>query len=230
MNGNGDGYFYPDKNLTREQAAQLIFNSENEIFDKTGHKKNIGTIENIKTQKLENNNKETIIDIRDTNGDLQQILIQSSKTGTLNEITGSKLDNSENVIVYKNGQIGFINTLTIGDKIKYINNVDNKLNFINVLSNKLTTEYIVAQINSVDTINKKINTTNFMNVDFPDEKITINFSINKSNTSPLSTYTYSASMPILIGDRLIKPEELDIYSTVLLTIENGIITYINSVN
>ena len=45
MNGTDNGVFDPLGKITREQAAQMIKNAENQIFSTLGYKKNIGSVE-----------------------------------------------------------------------------------------------------------------------------------------------------------------------------------------
>ena len=187
MNGDGKGNFSPTQPVTREQVAQIVKNAEGLILPIMKYEKKSGTIEDVSTtsdvSQGENITRNTF-NVRNSNGKLDQILtatLDNPVSPNKNELTGNQLPGPENdLVVYKNGQLGNKDLLKKGDKIEFIAAPDKTVKFVNVISSTDDTKYIGAQINSVDTNNSLLNVTEQFGLTSNDLNSAVSFDIGNS--------------------------------------------------
>lgn len=236
MNGTGNGNFYPDGFVTREQLAQIVMNLQNEIVLQTGIKPSEGTIEDIKTSydnSLGLSQTIKIFYVRNMNGDLD--LINTKKfdisDGKTNELTSLQLKTVKDFVVLRNGNLGKSELLSKGQKINYYTDKDKNVKFIKVSSDKTSTKYILAQIENVDISTKNIGITQLSTLASPDSKINLKDDINLlAESEPKKNYTYSNDVALLIYDKILDISELQPYEIVVMTVKNDIVTQIDSVD
>jgi hypothetical protein len=228
MNGDNNGYFRPTEPLTREQAAQVIKNSENFIFPLLGLEKKTGIIEDITVTKDfsgEAGLLKNTFNIRNSSGELHQI-----KTETLydpseyfkNEQNARPVPRAEKeLVVYRNGDIGNSSLLKRGDRIEYIATLDKTVKYVRVIPGTVQEGYIAAWVNSVDTANSSINVTQLFRLNQPDIDSAgdILFDVNDENINV--EYGYSSNVSVTIGGKRAAINELKPDMGVILTIQKG---------
>jgi hypothetical protein len=205
MSGLENGKFNPRGNVTREQMAQIIKNAFPVIFPLRGYEKELGTIEGIETsidfvdgQSVTQNS----INVRNSNGKLHQIFTEvfsDTSDNYRNELSGKvKAKENTDLIVYKNGWLGRSNTLEMGDRIEYTTTMDGKVVYVKVLSNTSDTNYLVAEVNSIDTVGQKLNISKIFDLKYPDVDIeNENFSYDSDGKDVNITYVYSNNVEVI---------------------------------
>jgi hypothetical protein len=228
MNGDNNGYFRPAEPLTREQAAQVIKNSENLIFPLLELEKRTGTIEDIisiKDFSGEAGLLKNTFNIRNSSGKLHQI-----KTETLydppgyfkNEQNARPVPGAEKeLVVYKNSTIGSSSLLKRGDRIEYIVTLDKTVKYVRVVPGMVQEGYIAARINSIDTANSSINVTQLFRLNGPDIDSAGDISFDMDDESINAEYGYSSNVLVTISGKRATIDELKPDMSVILTIQRG---------
>lgn len=140
INGDLKGYLKPDAVVTREQAAQMVYNSLDFIYPLMKLTKYTGVIENLfERTKASANLKITTFNIRNENRTLHTIEVSKPATAInlpYNEQT-TKLTakGTADIIVYKAGVIGDSSLIKFGDKIEYTSTLNGVIRFVQVLPN-----------------------------------------------------------------------------------------------
>lgn len=202
MNGEGNGFFRPDGNITREQVAQIVKNASNFLYPFLGYEKNMGIVEGIKSSTDFSEGRSITgktFNIRGTDGKLYTIFTKTDVTtdGSKNELSGASLKSGElDFPVFKNGWIRK-GDLIKGDRIEYIASTDSEVKYVKVLSNITDTKYIVAKINSVDTKSNTLNISKIFDLNYPDVNIEDkNFSFNEKGEDVDVKFTYSNNVEV----------------------------------
>jgi hypothetical protein len=85
-----------------------------------------------------------------------------------NEQSGNPVqDETYEVIVYKNDDIGLSDVLEIGDRIYYTVDADKSIKFIQYISNNKETKYIGVKINSIDETGNTIDVVKMFEMNYP---------------------------------------------------------------
>ncbi|MDP4094130.1 MAG: S-layer homology domain-containing protein [Bacillota bacterium] len=232
MNGDGSGSFYPTQSITREQAAQIIKNASAVAYPLLKYTKLTGSIEdkaNSSVASIGGNTGVSVINIRNSNGKLDQLTVQSAggKSG-INEETGQPVSgNEKEVVVYRNGQIGKSSLLKVGDKVEYIVASDNSVKFINVISANPGVKYITANIDSVDTTNGMISVTELYSSNYSDDSFSgTGPSVDKSVSGKTATFVYSNNVSVESGSGKQTITDVQPDTIAELKVQNGIVTAI----
>jgi hypothetical protein len=174
MNGTTSGYFNPKASIKREEIAQIIKNSQSVLFPALNYTRYLGTIESISYTEDNSTDKESLkkrIRIRTSDGLLHEMVLDDIKTDTdleKNEQSGNPVqDETYEVIVYKNDDIGLSDVLEIGDRIYYTVDADKSIKFIQYISNNKETKYIGVKINSIDETGNTIDVVKMFEMNYP---------------------------------------------------------------
>lgn len=137
MNGDGRGNFMPQASITREQAAQVVYNAVDFILPKLQLNKSAGTIERI-SQSVDRSSGLVLKDIylRNNDGKLDRISVTSqlSSENILNEQTGAPImDKVKDIVVFKKNAIGKSDVLEIGDAVEFFYDKINAIKYMKVL-------------------------------------------------------------------------------------------------
>ncbi len=236
MTGSGSR-ISPKQSITREQAAQIVKNSETPVLAALKYVKNSGTIENIAPTNDFTGNIAVAgkkITVRSTDGKTVSIqtTIPATTNGAKNENAGTVLTPRKGeLVVYKNGTIGNSSLLKKGDRLQFITDGTNVVKYVNVISNVNEVHYIAAQVNSVDRPNLLINITQLFTLDYPDVKsITGNISFAGAQNGKTS-YRVAAGADISVNGAKTTLADVTGDATAILTIDsNNIIKAIQCVD
>lgn len=232
MNGNGNGYFNPLQSVTREQSAQIVKNSSSYMLKALKYEKNTGTLENIELSRtiMDGQRFETaVLGIRNINGKLHKInigFINDPAHSGKNEQDGQELSPLVlDLVVYKNGVPAKSSVLEKGDRIEYITAEDNTVKYVKVFSSTTDTQYIAAQVKSINSEKSTIDILPFFTLQTPDIALAQKYiSFGSGSGTPLDSYIYSNNADVRIDGRAadIKSLEPDMY--VVLTVVNDMVT------
>jgi hypothetical protein len=156
MNGAAEGYFYPGKGIKREEMAQVLKNASEYIYKEQGLFDKYGFIENITnetTQKLDETIETTNIDIRNNEGALDRIVVQ-----TIYDINGNRIESDTRILepfekellVQGFTKLGDSSLLKKGDKIKYVIDSDNIVRYVKQISSEEGVIFIRGEIDAID--------------------------------------------------------------------------------
>ncbi len=238
MSGSGNGRFSPAQAVTREQAAQIVKNAESQVLTALKYKKNMGMVEGFSAvSDYSGGDKADLraIRIRSTNGKLHEIRVSPppSTGGGKNEQAGTPAPgNGQEIVVYRNGDIGNSSLLKAGDRLEYITNADNIVKFVNVISNTNDVTYVAAQVKSLDAENQLINVLQLLKLDYPDIKaLKRDVSFSAGSDAVNATYRYSANPTVTINGAKADIKDITPDSAIILTIAgNNMVTAIQSVD
>jgi hypothetical protein len=237
MTGSGSR-INPKQSITREQAAQVVKNSETPVLTALKYVKNSGTIEEISPTKDYTGNIAVTgknITVRSMDGktvSIQTTIPASTTTGAKNENAGTVLTSQKKELtVYKNGAIGDSRLLKKGDRLQFITDSSNVVKYVNVVSNVNEVRYLAAQVNSIDRPNLLMNITQLFTLDYPDVKsITGNISFTGAQNEKTS-YRVAAGADISVNGAKAALAGVTEDATAILTIDsNNIIKAIQCVD
>lgn len=229
MAGDGKGRFYPDSPVTLGQLVQAVKNAESSIFPLLSFDRKTGTIENITAStdlSMGRQLARVTIYIRNSGGGLH--LVELSAPANTAGLSADVKD-IKDLVVYKDGALGTGRLLKTGDRLEYITDSDNTVRYADVLSSTLDTQYIAAQLTSIDTKSMKINADTLFKLDYPDlgpggKSIDFGMGDKKVNV----TYNYSKSVPVTIDGKKTDIVRLKPGMNLILTVHNGIVTEIST--
>jgi hypothetical protein len=235
MNGDGNGYFRPKGTVTREQAAQIIQNAFPFIFPRLNIEKFKGTIESIEqyTDKTDGRNSTvTIIDVRNSGGQLHQFRFERpSAEEKMNEMAGgSKNTVSKGAIVNDMGVLKDESAFGEGQEIIYFIK-NNRIVYASIVISSTRTEYYLGKILSVDDENRHIGIEVFLELPFSDIRLAdpaVLYNIVPDGTVEKLSVSEDAKIFMDFSRKTlkdIKPE-----SIMLITVENGLVTGLVKVN
>lgn len=237
MNGEGNGYFRPTGNVTREQIAQIIKNADSWILPLLGYEKKIGTVEGIKKSVDFTGGfgeYSNTFNVRNSNGRLHEIMVRytDNSSGYKNELGGQKIGQPEmDLIVYKNGWVGDGSLLQEDDRIEYIASADNRVRYVSVISNASDTQYFAAKIREILPGTNAIRVTKLFDMEYPDvDTENIDFSMDKEREEVETTYVCSNAISVSVNG--IKADIADIApgTDAVLSVRNNVVTAINTIN
>lgn len=235
MSGNGNGYFRPKGNVTREQAAQIIQNASPFIFPKHNIEKFKGTIEGINkyTDRTDGRNSTvTVVDVRNSSGQLHQFRFESpSSEGTVNEIAGgSKNIVSKGAIVNDMGVLKDESAFSEGQEIIYFVR-NTRIYYATIVMSSTKTEYYLGKILSVDEQNRHISSEILLELPFSDIRFiepSVLYNIIPYGNVEILSVSEDARIYMDFSMKTlkdIKPE-----SIMLISVENGLVTGLERVN
>ncbi|MCX7711159.1 MAG: S-layer homology domain-containing protein [Clostridia bacterium] len=237
MNGNGNGRFGPTDVITREQVAQVVRNAEGVVLPLIKLEKHSGTVERVQNMTDSTSGDriaKRIIDVRNPNGKLNQIICEVPENWTTenrNEQNGAAINTKEKeAVVYKNGQIGKSSLLGKGDSIEYITSEDKSVKYIRVVSAGTNTEYLAARVNSVDPANLSINVNELFrlgssNIKF--ERNNISFSYNNGGERE-KLFKYSNKAIVIKDGKAAQASDIKADEYVVLSIRDNVVTAIET--
>lgn len=238
MNGAGNGRFNPTQPVTREQAAQIVKNAENQVLAAFNYTRYTGLVEKIADAvdySMGSGISTKSIGVRNSNGRLHEIIALSplSAGPGRNEQSGSQTaGRNAELVVYKNGAIGNSGILQAGDRLEYIVDATGAVRFVNVISNANNVSYMAAQIKDIDTANQLINVLQLFKMDYPDiGALNQDVSFAAGGDAQNRAYRYSGSVSVTLNGAKAAIGDLSPDSTVILTITgNNLVTAIQSVD
>lgn len=237
MTGNS-GHINPKQSITREQAAQVVKNSETPVLEALKYVKNIGTIENITPTKDFTGNIAVTgknITVRSNDGKTASILTTipaGTTAGAKNENAGTVLDpQRRELVVCKNGAIGSSSLLKKGDRLQFITDGSNVVKYVNVVSNVNDVRYLAVQVNSVDKPNLLMNITQLFTLDYPDVKSITGSLAFTGDQNGKTSYRVAAGADISVNGAKTTLAGVTDDATAILTIDsNNIIKAIQCVD
>jgi len=238
MNGEGNGYFRPTGNVTREQIAQIIKNADSWILPLLGYNKKIGTVEDIK-KSIDFTNGLTQYSntfyVRNSNGKLHEISVRytdQTSSGYKNELGGQKIGQPEmDLIVYKNSWVGDGSLLEKGDRIEYIISGDNRVRYVKVISNASDTQYFAAKIREVQPDANAIRVTKLFDMEYPDiDTENLDFSFDTGKEEVDITYVYSNTVGVFVNGKKSDISDIIPGTDAVLSVRGNVVTAINTIN
>jgi hypothetical protein len=129
------------------------------------------------------------------------------------------LDNSKELVVFKDGAIDRSGILKKGDRIEYIARFsDNAVKYVKVLSNVSNVKYMAAQVMSRDGENLTITVTQLFKLNYPDIELakgSLSFSLD--GEKQVAAYKYGKNTSVVIDGVKSPIEDLRPEMTVILT-------------
>jgi hypothetical protein len=237
MTGSGSR-LNPTQSITREQAAQVVKNSEAPVLEALKYVKNSGTIEYIAPTKDYTGNIAITgknITVKSTDGkiiSIQTTVPVSTAAGAKNENAGTALaPQKRELVVYKNGAIGDSSLLKKGDRLQFITDGNNVVKYVNVVSNVNDVRYIAVQVNSVDKPNLLMNITQLFTLDYPDVKSITGNTLFTGDQNGKTSYKVAADADISVNGTKTTLAGVKEDATAILTINsNNIIKAIQCVD
>lgn len=239
MNGDGRGNFMPQASITREQAAQIVYNAVDFILPRLELNKTVGIIEKI-TQSVDRNNGLVLKEIYFRNNDnkLDKIIVaaQLSSENILNEQTGAPIiDKVKDIVVFKKNSIGKSDVLETGDSVEFFYDKNHTIKYMKVLK---PSTYRQADVSYEDGIVwgivEEINTQlGYISVYVP-SAASINMRIinfyDISQTSIFKNYKKANVNDIEPGDSIFAKISDDGNPEIISTVSNYDIIYANVLN
>ena len=237
MNGTDERYFYPKGILKREEAAQILKNSEPIINKILGYEKKEGYIIDI-TRITDFTNKQEwdmdTINIRSSDGMLNTITV-SEASAELDpkkvELNGASIKpDYKQLAVLKGGVLGNSTLLSPFDRIEYIVEEDSgSVVFVNVLNDKAFERYLLSRVTMLDTSDKKLEVIPIANLPKPDIE-SIEQEDFEIDDNQKEIYRLSNDLQVIENDLKTDLSIISENSDVIATIENGIVKKIEKVD
>lgn len=234
MLGDINGKFNPKGNITNIQLANIINNVDKIYFDLKDIKRKTGTVGGFKDSQEKSIHIGGVwrnFYIRNSNGDVDIIQYEYLKNPS------SKEDISD-CVVFKDGKIGGINTLSEGDKIEYLySDKDKNVIYINVIQNEKSSvnTSFEGKLYSIDAHNGTIVLQGDNGKNYSYKLVSGIYGIdtekdnNKNNNKnrDKDQDEFDENKYIYIDDKKQKGINIPIGSKVKLNLENDIVTSIN---
>jgi hypothetical protein len=230
MNGDGNGNFFPTRNLSREEAAQILKNASTQIFEKRSFNQRIGTIEGIETSVQDVRDEKItkkIINVRSNNGNLHQIelsKIEEVNGNQINEVSRKIVDPfEEELIVFKNYELGNSNLLREGDKIEYILDSNNQILYVKIHPERSPIKHILAQIKNIDPTQNFLEVYEIFDLDSSEMNLEeLVFSFDEIINKPIKLYTLSNAVKVFHHDFPSDLSKIEPDQIVVITLVNQV--------
>ena len=231
INGDLQGRILPRDPITREQAAQVIKNASKFIHAKNGYTETTGTIEKIETDVAagpEGANAElmrTVYFIRNQIGRLDTITTQIAVSDSAGMASG--LRRGTGLVVYNGMDLDDETALRRGDRIRYISSRNRdpgyprEIRFVEILPGDYFRNYVLAQIDAIDPVNRRIAFTQIFPLEFPYTR-----ELKRAAEAPqellrlTAEYIYSGDVAVQTGGVRTGVEELAVGMIVIIGVEN----------
>ncbi|MCX7772193.1 MAG: S-layer homology domain-containing protein, partial [Clostridia bacterium] len=228
MNGDGNGYFRPTSKITRAEMAQIIANAEAFLFNKMGLKKYKGTVESVTTNKdLSNgaNTETTVIDIRNSGGDLHELTaLKDNANLTKNELTKKMEPTVTSSVVNRNNSLSLATSLKPGDQIYYIVDANAEVPYIQVINTNTIPRYYLGKLATVDTAKKTADFMPYEELPFADLKLVDPQTLQNLNGSSTSRYSISKAVRVYAEDgQPLSLTNVQAGEEYIVTVRNGVI-------
>ena len=177
MGGVSPGRLSPRDGVTREQAAQMVKNASKYVYKANQFTESTGTIVRITedvTASAEDANVDvvrTIYFIRNQIGSLDTITTQIAVGGGAGAAARGRLETG--LVAVRDGRPEDETALNKGDRIRYITSknrapgMPDEVRFVELLKSNPDKAYILAQIDGIDAVNRKMALTPIMPVEYP---------------------------------------------------------------
>lgn len=216
ISGTDDGFFDPWYTISRAEVAQILRNIDHIHYDLQDIERNVGTVASYRNHQevatLQGEARRNFY-IRRHDGDVDVITHQ-----TLLAPTGQIIN--YNAPVFRNGQVGGLDTLQVNDQIEYLTLGDTVL-YINVIDTLQNFGTVTARLMQVDIEEGTILVTDDYSNDFTFHLTSGIFGIN-INDPDLRSY-------LIIDNHTVFFENLPFGSLLELTLINNLVTNISFV-
>ena len=231
MKGDLAGRLLPREPLTREQAAQVIKNASKFIYAKNGYAESTGTIERIESDIAaapEGAGAElmrTVYYIRNQIGRLDTVTTQIAVSDGSGAASGAR--RGTGLVVNTGAGLEDETALKRGDRIRYITSrnrdpgLPDEIRYIEALPGSASRSYVLAQIDGVDAVNRRMAFTQIFPLEYPNARELRRASEAPQELLRLSAeYIYSEDVSVSSGGARAGIDSLSAGMTVIIGIEN----------
>ena len=177
IKGDSFGRIFPRDPVTREQAAQIIKNASKFVFAKNGFTESSGTIEKIVNDTAAAPDGaiaeviRSVYYIRNHIGRLDTVTTGIAASDSAGEASAAR--RGTGLVVYTGGSLEDETVLRAGDRIRYITSRNrdpgypDEARYIEIIQSGQDRSYVLAQIDGIDAVNRRISFTQIFPVVFP---------------------------------------------------------------